>query len=146
MLMAVVDQYSAMSDLGAALEGQLTGDYQEDLLRIGTLFLEMMNRHRRAVLMTICEAQHSSEVREVIARPPLLQRKMLGHYLREQMERGVVRDLPDPELAAQAFFAMLFEYSISQSLYADPSAPSLLPEEVVAQVIDIFARGTVKED
>jgi len=73
--MAVVNQYSALpdlgaTDLGATLEDQLTGDYRTDLTRVGELFLDMMNCHRKAILMTMCEAGHSPEVREVIAQPP----------------------------------------------------------------------------
>jgi len=69
---------------------------------------------------------------------------MLVGYLRQQIACGVVRDLPNPELSAQAFFGMFFEYSLAQ-LLADPSAPQPADEDVVSQFVDIFARGTVKE-
>lgn len=142
LLLAVINRFSALPGLEAALEGQLTGDYRQDLLRIGSHFLAMMNRNRKAILMTLCEAQRLPEVREVIAQPPAWQRQMLGEYLRQQIERGVVRELPDPELAAQAFFGMFFEYSISQTL-ADPADPQTPPEDVVAQFVDIFVQGTM---
>ncbi len=143
LLMAVIERFSALPGLGTALREQLSGDYRQDLLQIGSYFLAMMNRNRRAILMTMCEAQRSPEVREIVAEPPARQRKMLGQYLRRQIERGVVRDLPDPELAAQAFFGMLFEYSISQTLAQDSGEESPL-EEVVARFVDIFVQGTAK--
>jgi AcrR family transcriptional regulator len=142
LMLAVINRFSALPGLEAALEGQFTGDYRQDLLRIGTHFLAVMDRRRKAILMTMCEAQRQPELREVIAQPPARQRQMLGKYLRQQIERGVVRDLPDPELAAQAFFGMFFEYSINQTL-TDPSEPQISQAEVVAQFVDIFVRGTM---
>lgn len=143
LLMAVIERFSAVPDLGAALENQLTGDYRQDLLRIGRIFLEMLNRHRKVILMMICEAQHRHEVREAIAQTPLQQSQMLAQYLRQQIERGVVRELANPELAAQMFFGTFFEYSIGQTL-ADPSAPQMPSEQSVEQIVDIFVEGTIK--
>jgi AcrR family transcriptional regulator len=144
MFQAVIGQFSALPGL-AALEGQLTGDYRQDLTAIGRHFLAMMHRNRQAILMTMVEVQRQPEIRGIAAHPPAQQRQMLGQYLRGQMARGVVRDLPDPELAAQMFFGMFFEYSINQ-LLADPAAPQPADEDVVAQLVDIFVRGTISSE
>jgi AcrR family transcriptional regulator len=143
LLMAVIERFSAVPDLGAALENQLTGDYRQDLLRIGRIFLEMLDRYRKVILMMICEAQHRHEVREVIAQTPLQQSLMLAQYLRQQIERGVVRELPNPELAAQMFFGTFFDFSIGQPP-ADPATPRPSTETVVEQIVDIFVEGTIK--
>ena len=143
LLMAVINRFSALPGLEATFESQLTVDYRQDLLHIGRQFLVMMSENRKAILMTICEAQRRPEVRAVIGRTPARQRQMLGEYLRQQIARGVVRDLPDPELAAQMFFGMFFDYCTSQSLLPDTSAAQPPPEDVVAQLVDIFVRGTV---
>ncbi len=145
LLVAVIERFSAVPDLGAALEDQLTGDYRQDLHRIGRIFLEMMNRNRRAILMMICEAQRREEVREVITETPTEQSRLLAHYLRRQIERGVVRELPHPELAARMFFGTFFEYSIAQTL-ADPAQEQISTEELVAQFVDIFVEGTIKRE
>jgi hypothetical protein len=79
----------------------------------------------------------------VVAQPPTEQQQMLSGYLRQQIERGVVRDLPSPELAAKTFFGMLFEFAISQPLIAGTPIEHMPPEEVVAEVVDIFVRGTI---
>ena len=92
--------------------------------------------------MSLCTAERLPEIREVVAQPPTQQQQMLSDYLRQQIERGAVRDMPNPELAAQAFFGMLFEFAISYELYPDASRAA--PEEVVAQLVDIFVRGTIK--
>ncbi len=59
-----------------------------------------------------------------------------------KIERGVVRNLPDPDLAAQAFFGMFFEYSMAQLLLPEEEATTVPTEEVVAQLVDLFVRGT----
>jgi AcrR family transcriptional regulator len=145
LLMAVTYRNSARPGLEEALGGQLSGDYRQDLLALGNGFLAMMNQHRRAILMSMCEAQRSPEVREVIAQSPLQQRRLLGEYLRRQIQRGVVRELTDPEIVAQAFFGMLFEYSISQMLIGDDPTTEPPPEQVVAQIVDLFVQGTASQ-
>ena len=71
---------------------------------------------------------------------------MLSGYLRQQIEHGTVRDLPNPELAAKLFFGMLFEFAISQPLIAGTPIEDIPPEEVVTQLVDIFVHGTIKHD
>jgi AcrR family transcriptional regulator len=142
LLLAVIERFSALPGLGA-LAGQLTGDYSEDLARIAAVFMEMLGRNRRHILMTIAEAQRDPEIREIVALPPARQRQMLGQYLRQQMERGVVRDLPNPDLVAQSFFGMFLEYHLAQLLLPEAEADAVPPEEVVAQLVDLFVQGTV---
>jgi AcrR family transcriptional regulator len=145
LLLAVIERFSALPGLGDALKDKLTGDYRQDLTRIAQIFMEMMARNRRVILMTMCEAQRSPEVREIVAQLPARQRQMLGQYLRQQIEAGVVRKLPDPELTAQAFFALFFEFNIAQTLWEEKESPPTPGKEIVAQLVDIFVRGTIKE-
>jgi AcrR family transcriptional regulator len=142
LLLAVIERFSALRGLGA-LADQLTGDYRQDLTRMATIFMEMLGHNRRHILMTIAEAQHDPDIREIVALPPAHQREMLGRYLRRQMERGVVRDLANPDLVAQAFFGMFLEYHLSQLLLPEAEADAVPPEEVVAQLVNLFVQGTV---
>jgi AcrR family transcriptional regulator len=139
----VIARFSAVPGL-TAMGGKLTGDYRQDLTTIGRHYLAMLHRNRRAILMTMAEVQRQPEIRSLLAHPPTHQREMLAGYLRKQMARGVVRELADPELAAQGFFGMFFEYSMVQ-LLDDPGAPQREDEEVVAQFVDLFVRGTVRD-
>ena len=143
IFMAVIEHFSALPGLEAAMKDQLTGDYRQDLTKLGTYFLTTMLKQRKAILMSLCTAERLPEIRDVVAQPPTRQQQMLSTYLRQQIERGVVRDLPSPELAAQMFFNSLFEYAISQPLYANTPVARIPPEDVVAQFVDIFVRGTI---
>jgi AcrR family transcriptional regulator len=144
IFMAVIERFSALPGLRSALAEQLTGNYQEDLITLGNHFLARMLEQRKSILMALCTAERLPEIREVVAQPPTQQQQMLSSYLRQQIARGVVQDLPSPDLAAKLFFGMLFEFAISQPLIASTPVEHIPPEEVVAQVVDIFVRGTLK--
>lgn len=146
IFMAVIEHFSALPGLRTALEGQITGNYYEDLITLGNHFLARMLEQRKSILMSLCTAERLPEVREVVAHPPTQQQQMLSGYLRQQIERGTVRDLPNPELAAKMFFGMLFEFAISRPLYAGTPIEDIPPEEVVTQLVDIFVHGTIKHD
>jgi AcrR family transcriptional regulator len=142
IFMAVIERFSALPGLEATMQDQLTGDYHQDLTKLGSHFLETMLKRRKAILMSLCTAEHLPEIRDVVAQTPTQQQQMLSGYIQQQIARGVVRDLPSPELAAKMFFGMLFEFAISQPLLAGTPMEHIQPEEVVAQVVDIFVRGT----
>jgi AcrR family transcriptional regulator len=141
---AVIDEYAA-SALTTALEAQLTGDYHHDLLQMGNVILETLMERRGTVRLMLCEAAHFPEVREAMARNPRHLREVLAIYLQKQMERGQVRIL-HAEAAAQAFWGMFFAYSISLGLLAEPVRPELASEKLVELFVDIFVRGTLRED
>ena len=144
IFMAVIEQFSALPGLRSALEEQITGNYREDLLTLGNHFMSMMLKQRKPILMSLCAAERLPEIRDVVAQPPTQQQQMLSSYLRQQIARGIVRDLPNPELAAKMFFGMLFEFAISQPLVAGTPIEDIPPQEAVAQLVDIFVRGTIK--
>lgn len=141
LMQAVIAEFSAVPGLDAAMAGQITGRYREDLLKLGTHYLTTMLQRRSAILMALCTAERLTEIREVIAQPPARQREILGTYLRQQMAFGVVRRLTDPGLAAQAFFGMLFDFAINHGLQAPDSRPEI--EATVRQFVDIFVQGTI---
>jgi AcrR family transcriptional regulator len=144
IFMIVIERFSALPGLEAAVQNQLTGNYRQDLTKLGSHFLETMLKRRRAVLMSLHTAERLPEIRDVVAQPPTQQQRTLGTYLRQQIARGTVRDLPNPELAAKLFFGMLFEFAISQPFVAGTPIEHIPPEEVVAEVVDIFVRGTIE--
>jgi AcrR family transcriptional regulator len=142
IFMAVIERFSALPGLETTMQDQLTGDYRQDLIKLGSHFLKTMLKRRKAILMSLCTAERLPEIRDVVAQPPTQQQQMLSSYLRQQIERGAVRDLPSPELAAKIFFGMLFEFAISRPLITGTPIEHIPPGEAVAQMVDIFVRGT----
>jgi AcrR family transcriptional regulator len=138
---AVIDEYAA-SAMTATLAEQLTGDYHHDLRLMGRYLMQVLLERKDAVRLMLCEADHFPEVREVMARNPRQLRQMLAGYLRQQMERGMMRPL-HAEAAAQAFWGMFFAYSISLGLLDEPIQPELSSEEIVDQFVAIFGEGII---
>ncbi len=137
---AIVEAYAAPA-LNTAIAAQLSGDYRQDLLIMGTAVLQALLERRESMRLMLCEAEHFPKVRQVMAQNPRQLRQALAGYLRKQMAQGRVRPL-HPEAAAQAFWGMFFAYTVSLWLVDEPLTPELSAEELVAQFVDIFFEGT----
>jgi AcrR family transcriptional regulator len=140
LFMDAVERYLLLPGLDSVLKGPLTGDTHQDLLLVARYYLAAVLKNRRAVLMVYTEAQRSIEVRRFVARSAQRQRQLLGSYLRQQVELGGVRKLPDPELAAHSFLGMLLAYALNQILLEEITSAKQV-EEVAAQVVDLFIEG-----
>jgi AcrR family transcriptional regulator len=140
ILAAVIDTFSALPDISATLEGGFTGNYRQDLTRIGKVFMVSILERQEAMRLMLCEA---SEVREVMAAIPHRLRQMLTAYLRQLIETGRVRDL-DPELMAQAFLGMFFAYGVGRTILGGPAAPEVAVEDLVETFVEVFIHGTKK--
>jgi AcrR family transcriptional regulator len=138
---AIVDEYAAPA-LATTLEAQLTWDYRQDLLMMGKQVLGLLLKRRDSMRLMLCEAEHFPEVRDVVAQNPRRLRQVLSVYLRQQIERGIVRPL-HAEAAAQAFWGMFFGYSISLWLLDESIQPELTSEEIVEQFVTTFVDGTI---
>jgi AcrR family transcriptional regulator len=144
-LFAAVTEQFAGPAVTAALEAQLTGDYRQDLILMGSGIMKVLLERQHVLRLMLCEAAHFPEVRQVVAQNPRQLRHLLARYLQEQMELGHVRSL-HAEAAAQAFWGMFFAYAVSQGLLSESVSPELDSRELVARFVDIFVAGTVSRD
>jgi hypothetical protein len=46
---------------------------------------------------------------------------------------------------AQAFWGMFYAYAINLEILEAPTSPAISTEELVAQFVDIFVRGTIAQ-
>lgn len=141
---SVLDEFAAPA-MTTALETQLTGEYRQDLLTMGRLLVKTLFERASAVRLMLCEAAHFPELQAVLAQNPRQLRLTLARYLEQKMAQGQVRPL-HAEAAAQAFWGMFFAYGISLGLLAEPLRPEIASEELVVHFVDIFVRGTIKEE
>jgi AcrR family transcriptional regulator len=140
---AIIEAYAAPA-LNTAMAAELTGDYREDLLTMGTHVLRALLERREPMRLMLCEAEEFPEVRQVLAENPRQLRQALAGYLERQMAQGRVRPV-HAEVAAQAFWGMFFAYTVSVWLLDQPLDPELSTEELVAQFVDIFVEGTLPQ-
>lgn len=139
---AVAQQYGGPS-VATVLEAQLTGDdYRSDLMRIGMLFMKIMQQRGEVVRMMLCEASHFPEIRDTLANNPRTLRTLIGRYLAEQIECKRIQPV-DPEAAAQVFLGMLFTYHMLLEFLIDPESEKVTAEQIVETAVNIFVNGTI---
>lgn len=127
-----------------SIESRLTGDYRSDLMMIGGFFLDMMLKRADRVALAICEARHFPGMRSMIAQIPAELWQVLARYLQGKMEEGVVRPLHTGAVA-QSFFAAFYTYGLQRQILQLEPQPPISQEEFVAQIVDVFVKGTIAE-
>jgi AcrR family transcriptional regulator len=140
---AAIEQYGGPA-LAPAIETQLSGEYRQDLMVIGHIFIKVLFERREMLRLLLCESAHIPEVRTVLARNPRELRRMLARYLQSQMENGTIKE-QHPEAMAQAFLGMFYAYAISLNILDEALKPAISTEELVSQFVDIFVAGTRKD-
>jgi AcrR family transcriptional regulator len=141
---AVVEQFGGPA-VTAAIEAQLTGDYRQDLLRIGQYFMALVVERRDIIRLMTCEAGHFPDLADVLAQNPRLMRQSLARYLQQQIDLGRVRPI-NVEAAAQAFWGMFFTYGLGQDVYAERMGMRVSAEEMVGHFVDLFVHGTIRQE
>jgi len=137
----LVAQYGGTA-VSNEIENLLTGDYRQDMQRIGDYFMTLVVQRSSVIRMMLCEASHFPEVAQTLSQNPRILRQTLARYLEKQVENGVVRPL-NCEAAANALWGMFFTYGLSTGLYDEPSITTLSPEEMVRHYVDLFIEGTL---
>ena len=92
----------------------------------------------------LCEAKELPEVREVVVKIPDQLRLVLTGYFQKKIETGYLRKL-NPEVMAQGFLGMFFSYGIARDMLGASIAPEVSQEALIAQFVDIFVAGTLKQ-
>ncbi len=140
----IMNQFGGMA-VAENMENHLSGNYREDLLMIGKMMLTVMTERNDAMRMAICEAGHFPEFRDVVAENPRQLRLMLARYFQTLMDKEQIHQ-GHPELLAQAFLGMFFSYTVLQGFLLDNIQPEVTPDEIVAQFVELFVRGTLKAE
>lgn len=144
LFMELFEKFGAPA-VTAAIEAQLSGDYRQDLLRIGNYFMTLMIERRDIVRLVMCEASHFPDMAKVAVQNPRMIRQTLANYLQQQKDQGCLRDI-NVEAAAQAFWGMIFSYGLAHDMYADRVDGGMNEGELVSHFVDIFVQGTIRQE
>lgn len=144
LFMALFDKYGAPA-VTAAIEAQLSGDYRQDLLRLGHYFMALMIERGDYVRLMMCEASHFPDLIEILVKNPRMMRQTLARYIQQQIDRGTLRPI-NAEAAAQAFWGMFFSYGLAHDFYFDQVDGGMSEEELVNHFVDIFYQGTIRQE
>lgn len=143
LLRAVIAEAGA-GGLRALADEQLSGNYRADLLRLGHDEVRNMLAHQSAVRLLVCEAAQDAELQAIVVGGSAANQARLAAYFRQQIAAGVVRPELDPEALAHAFFSLTSSYVMQRTLLGAAALPGLPIEALVAQLVDIFVRGTTQ--
>jgi AcrR family transcriptional regulator len=138
---AVVETYTGGDSLAQAIESQDSGDFQQDMLQIGKLFMKVLQTRRDAIRLMLCESTHFPEVREITAQNPAMLRQPLANYLRREIKKGNIIDL-DADVLAQSFLGMFFSYTIMDLILGNPIASVSDAADITSIFVSIFVNGT----
>lgn len=143
LLRAALEDYGS-PHLVRVIENKLTGDYRQDLLMMGNIIAQVLMERAANASFALSESLHFPEMRPLFSQIPSLMWQMLARYLRNKMDEGAVRAL-HPEAAAEMFFGAIYSYCMCKRIFELEPKPQISMEEAVAQMVDIFVRGTIKE-
>lgn len=118
--------------------------YERALTVIAKGFLDTLMRRKDIIRIMQAEMQRYPEkihksynafVQEVF--------KVLALYFNAMQKKGILRQF-DSELAARAFFGMLFSYFNAEEFFMRKKYSTVALEVTISAYVDIFARGTAK--
>jgi AcrR family transcriptional regulator len=127
------------------IEKRLSGDYRQDLLMIGDLYLRVMLERADLIRLMLCEAAHFPEARHLVAENPRRLRQTLASYFERQMAAGVIGKT-HPQALAQAFIGMFFAYATTEAILHEGSSLKLALGELVELFVGVFVEGTARGD
>ncbi len=138
---AIMDQFGGPA-IAEDLELRFSGNYEQDLMLMGQMMMKVMTDRVDAIRMAICEAGHFPEFQQMVVENPRRLRQMLARYFQKQMDANLIHP-GHPEALAQAFLGMFFSYSVLSGLLNETVQPEISPEELTAQFVTLFVRGTL---
>ena len=140
----MIHKHSALPNLTAVIENQLTGEFRQDLIHLATVFFQTITVRKEALRLMLCEADELPEIRDVVVKIPDQLRQVLTRYFRDKINRRYLREM-NPEVMAQAFLGMFFSYGIAREMLDADIAPQLPQEALIVQFVDIFINGTLNK-
>jgi AcrR family transcriptional regulator len=142
LLLACMAQFNA-AGFAETFEERLTGNYADDIRMMAAHLLADMRAGFDMLRLMLCEAQDLDDLRAALLAGATGNRERVVAYFQRQLDAGVVR--PDLDARAAAFaFETLFSTAVLSERLLTGGDDSALDAALLAQMADIFVRGTVK--
>jgi AcrR family transcriptional regulator len=140
LLVAVVENYSAIPVIVDTLQHNLTGNYRDDLKTIALHILAIWEQRKQLIMIMMMEAQHHPEEVKLLTHVPRRVREYLSEYLKGLSDKGIIKPL-NFVASAQAFISGLFAYFLTAKLFGNEFHP-YSTDEYVDNFVEIFVSGT----
>ncbi|MBP1976130.1 AcrR family transcriptional regulator [Cohnella thailandensis] len=138
LLEKAIERYHYAAEMTQVFEERLTWNLREDLLLIGRMYHETMDRNRKLFLIVLGDNELAG-LREQAQKHPRKLLELLTGYFTEMRSRG---KLIETDAEAQAIAFMWLHYGAFLSRLFAPSSITSLPfSEVMESSVELFARG-----
>lgn len=143
LLVAVMENYSAIPVIVDTLQHDLTGNYRQDLKTIAMHILALWEQRKQLIMIMMMEAQHHPQEVKMLTHVPRKVREYLSEYLQGLSQKGIVKPV-NFVASSQAFVSGLFAYFLTSKLFGADFHP-YSTEEYVDNFVEIFVSGTASE-
>lgn len=141
LLMACIETFNATT-FAAKFETELTGDYDEDILRMARLQIRETAASLDILRLMLCDARNVPELREAMLAGGRSNMVRISGYFQGQIDRGVVRSDIPAEVLASAFDSLFSSNVIFENFFQASLSPRLPAEEIIHPLVDLFVKGT----
>lgn len=136
------DSYLYQPNFESLFKSGLKGDLEADLLRIGHVYLDVINMNKSLIMMEIRSQSLEMGERPPLTKAPTMLKTQMIKYLEDLKSQGKIKD-EDPEMIAVAFISNIighfFREEISQGTITNISA-----QEGIDYSIRLFAQSIIK--
>ncbi|MCR2807608.1 TetR/AcrR family transcriptional regulator [Paenibacillus soyae] len=138
LLEQAVDRYHYSVEMTQVFNRELVWELRKDLLTIGRIYYELMDRNRKLFLIVLQDNDLAS-IREKAQSHPRKLRELLSDYFAEMQRRNKMIEV-DAEAQAMTFMWMNYGAFMSQ-LFSPSPLSSLTPEQFRESSVDLFVRA-----
>ncbi|MCA1291969.1 TetR/AcrR family transcriptional regulator [Paenibacillus sp. alder61] len=138
LLESAIDRYHYSVEMSKIFEENIQWDLKADLVMIGRMYHEMMDRNRKLFLIVLRD-EELKDIRENAQKHPLTLLELLKNYFQEMQHKGKM--IPT-DAEAQAIHFMWMNYGAFMSrLLGGPSMSRFSISAFIESSTDLFVRG-----
>jgi AcrR family transcriptional regulator len=140
LLIAVVEQATALQMEFLSNQSEWTHDLQTDLTHYAQLYNQMLEEYEAFIRTFIGEAKRHPEVaQQVLSTATQPVREKLVHYLQNNIDQGEIRSTIEPKIAVDLFTGMLLAGMLRRT--AMPEIVGYGKDAYIAHCVDLFVQG-----
>ncbi|WP_430883041.1 TetR/AcrR family transcriptional regulator [Fusibacter sp. JL216-2] len=133
------DTYLYQPNFESLFQTGLKGDLEKDLLRIGHVYLDVLNMNKSLIMMEIRSQSQDSQERPPLTKAPRLFKNQMIKYLDQLRKKGEIKD-ENPELIAVAFISSILGHFFRETV-CHGTITDINAQEGIEYSIKMFAKS-----
>jgi len=141
LLFACMESRNA-TGFSATFEAELTGDYEEDILRMAELQIKDTTANLEMLRLLSCDMHNVPELRDAMLAGGRGNMAILSDHFQRQIDAGVVQPDLNAEVLAFAFDYLFSSGIIFEYLFQGSLSDRLTSQDMIQPLVTLFVRGT----